>query len=92
MKQIIAFEYRRPENGDQEVSLHYNRADENGNFDSPLFTNGYVPLAVVEEEVTDHPDFQKLCDWLYDKAPAIQDAVAMTDYFIAGIYAKMGAR
>lgn len=82
---MIAFEYQPPsERNGQTVSLHNNYYNERtGTFDHPLYSNGYVPLALITEDFALSNDWDKFCDWLYVEQPTVQDAVRVAYSILA---------
>ena len=87
---MIAFEYQPPsERNGHTVCLHNNYYDQRaGRFDSPLCTNGYVPLALISEDVSRSDAWDKFCDWLHLEQPSLPDAMRQAYAVLAKIAAR----
>lgn len=78
--EIIALEYQpaSSRNG-YTACLHNNYYDERtGDFCSKLCTNGYHPLALIQEQYINSPEIDGLCDWLLLEQPSVADAIRRT--------------
>lgn len=87
---MIAFEYQPPsERNGKAVSLHNNYYDpRTGRFDHPLCTNGYIPLALISEDVARSDDWGKFCDWLHLEQPTAAEALRAAFSVLAKISAR----
>lgn len=87
---MIAFEYQPPsERNGQAVSLHNNYYNEQKReFEHPLFSNGYYPLALIPDAVAYCDEWDKFCDWLHLEQPKVADAVRVAYAILAKISAK----
>lgn len=87
---MLAFEYQPPsESNGKAVSLHNNYYDERtGKFDHPLCTNGYVPLALISDDVDMSDDWSKFCDWLHREKPDVPNAIRAAYAVLANITSR----
>jgi hypothetical protein len=68
-------EYQMPYRPDGPVILHANVQDEDGNFDYPVGSEDFKPLAIFNDDAFDDSmpfcaeAYRNLCDWLHDAKP-----------------------
>ena len=69
-------EYQLPSRPSDYVILHANSRSADGNFDAPLNSNGYLPLALFDHDAIYDDSmpfcadaYYLLCDWLHDSKP-----------------------
>ena len=87
MDQFI-LEYHPAGKDSKEVILHYNYAREKVGFWDRLFSNGYLPLALVDDSVAGRPEFEEICQWLIKNNPTYEQAMSYTLTALAFIHNK----
>lgn len=87
---MIAFEYRQPtERNGKTVSLHNNYYDERtGQFNHPLFSNGYFPIALIQDDIVLTDEWDKFCDWLHLEQPSATVAMDTAYKLLAKIASR----
>lgn len=67
MKIILEYQYDA-----RACSFHYNTWD--GNYDHPLFSNGYIPIMIIPENIAASSEFRYLTTRIAERKCPVQHA------------------